>query len=142
MLISAILTLGIVVLVCVMSSKLPEQIPTHYNFLGEVDGWGHKSTIWWIVGFQVLQFIVLGCLSRYPQYYNYPIKVTDENRERLYCSAANFVSYLALALSIFLAYIVAVLLQLVPISVGLVLLYLFFSMFVVPMYYIYRTVKH
>ncbi len=34
------------VYLAIIYGDLPEQIPIHYNLKGEVDGWGHKRTLW------------------------------------------------------------------------------------------------
>lgn len=138
---SAVITLVVVLATCVLYPFLPELVPTHYNVQGIVDGWGAKSTIWWVVAFQVVQVLLLGLLSRYPQYYNYPIQVTDENRERLYRLGVNLVSYLALSMSILMAYALAVLLQLVPLFTTLMYLYILLALFLLPIYYIYKAIK-
>ncbi|GHT18430.1 hypothetical protein FACS189429_4970 [Bacteroidia bacterium] len=37
--------------------KLPETIPVHYNGVGEIDGWGSKSTIWLLPVISTLSYI-------------------------------------------------------------------------------------
>ena len=66
-------------------SDLPAKIPTHFNASGEVDGWGSRAMIWLlpVIGFFTSFFVLV-----VPQYtkdlINYPVKLTDENRERQY----------------------------------------------------------
>lgn len=69
--------------------ELPEgaSVPKHYNFRGEVDSWG---SIRWLYLPPILSFvlyIVLSVLERMPKILNYPVKVTENNREMLYMMA-------------------------------------------------------
>ncbi len=65
-------------------SKLPEIIPTHFNALGEPDGFSKKDTIWVlpVIGF----FMYFGMLitNKFPHVFNYPTVITEENAERQY----------------------------------------------------------
>lgn len=40
---AVIITAAVWVFAVVVYPRLPEQVPTHWNIRGEVDGWGHKS---------------------------------------------------------------------------------------------------
>lgn len=65
-------------------SSLPDEVPIHFNFRGEIDGWGPRPMVW------VLPVLLLGSerllawVGRHPEWGNYPVRVTVENRERLH----------------------------------------------------------
>ncbi|SUB77656.1 DUF1648 domain-containing protein [Porphyromonas macacae] len=86
--------------------KIPSLIPIHYGFNGEIDCWGSKDTLWYFVIGNIIINIFLGILTKYPQIYNYPFKVTDKNREKVYASASLFVAVLRLIVSLVVACVV------------------------------------
>ncbi|MBO0321765.1 DUF1648 domain-containing protein [Muricauda sp. CAU 1633] len=70
-------------------ADLPETIPTHFNFLGRVDGYGHKSALWAIPMLSAGLYLALGLVATKlkPWLMNYPVKVTEENAPKLYSLA-------------------------------------------------------
>lgn len=68
-------------------SQMPDTIPTHFNLKGEPDNYGKKSTIFLLCGVAVGLFGLFTFILR-SQYdfgkYNYPIKVTPENKAKVY----------------------------------------------------------
>lgn len=63
-------------------SKLPDSIPSHYNAAGEPDGWSGKGTLLLLPFISLAMYIGLTFLIRFPHLYNFPWKITEENRER------------------------------------------------------------
>jgi len=63
-------------------SKLPDSIPSHYNATGEPVSWSGKGTLLLLPFISLVLYIGLTVLSRIPHLYNFPWKITDENRER------------------------------------------------------------
>ena len=78
---------------------LPDTIPTHFNFQGQVDGYGHKSALWAIPMLSAGLYLALGLIATKlkPWLMNYPVKVTEENAPKLYPSSNLCHSYLRLA---------------------------------------------
>ncbi len=64
--------------------QLPEQIPTHYNFAGEVDGYGGKGSLIIMMVLSWIVFFTLTISIRFPEKWNMPVEVTEENRARLF----------------------------------------------------------
>lgn len=60
-------------------SKLPDTIPTHFNFKGEVDDFGNKYTLLILPVISTFMVIGLTRLSRFPHLLNYLVKITNEN---------------------------------------------------------------
>lgn len=60
-------------------SDLPEQIPTHFNIQGKVDGTGSKSSIFILPVIALLMAVGLIFLTKFPHKFNYPGKITAEN---------------------------------------------------------------
>jgi len=65
-------------------SSLPEQIPTHFNAAGAADSYGSKGTLIMLSVLMLLMFALLAGIECFPQAWNMPVKVTEENKERLY----------------------------------------------------------
>ncbi len=138
---SGVIILVVLALAIWTYPSLPEKIPTHYNFLGEIDGWGEKSVVWWILAIEVSSFVLVSLLSFFPQIHNYPVKVTDENRETLYRNSSLFASQLTLSMTVTFAYGLLVMLQIVPICMYLFLPYLILAFGVLPVYNIWKMIK-
>ena len=75
-------------------SQLPDQIPIHFNIKGEADGFGPKSVIWILVVLGVGMFAMLNAILKIPHLYNYPVKVTDQNAQKLYRITQHYMIWL------------------------------------------------
>ena len=76
--------LGSTLFVIIMWSQIPDQIPTHYNFAGEADGYGGKGSLIFMIVLAWFMFILITVLMRFPNTWNMPVKFTAENKTRLY----------------------------------------------------------
>ena len=76
--------LGSTLFVIIMWSQIPDQIPTHYNFSGEADGYGGKGSLIFMMVLAWFMFILITVMIRFPNTWNMPVKVTAENKARLY----------------------------------------------------------
>ncbi|WP_435623222.1 DUF1648 domain-containing protein [Flagellimonas sp.] len=67
-------------------ANLPETIPIHFNIRGEADGFGSKSTIWFILIISFLMYALLAFLVQRvkPWNFNYPTTVTENNAPKIY----------------------------------------------------------
>lgn len=63
-------------------SDIPEQVPTHFNFLGEPDSWGSKLSIFLLPIIGLVLYVGFIILGKFPQIFAYPVKITPENRDR------------------------------------------------------------
>lgn len=71
-------------------AKLPEIVPTHFNFKGEADHYGEKETLFLFPAISLVLTISLLLLSRIPHVYNYPVKITESNAGKLYRQGTRF----------------------------------------------------
>ncbi len=85
---------------------LPDTIPTHYNAIGEVDGFGSKPTLLILPVLATVLFAGLLLLSRKPRLYNYPVSVTPENARKLYKTGSRAIRYIALFIPIIFGIII------------------------------------
>lgn len=94
-----LLLLGTTVWLGLQWNAIPEQVPVHYNALGEIDNWGEKVVL------LILPWILYGVfllIGAFPQTWNIPISVTEANRERVYSITSHFVSTLKMEIVAFL----------------------------------------
>ena len=65
-------------------SKIPEKIPMHYDFSGNIDRWGTKAEIIIlpIIAWSMYAFITT--IEKFPQVWNTGVTVTEENKEQVY----------------------------------------------------------
>ena len=61
------------------------EFPTHFNLLtGVPDNWGGKVEMLVLMGVAVAVYVLLVLCCRYPNLMNYPARITEENKEKLY----------------------------------------------------------
>lgn len=83
-LLSLLIMMSSFIYIIVMYNRLPETIPTHYNFAGEADQWGSKRTIFIFPVLMLFMFLLFYFLAKVPHIHNFPFKVTEENAGRVY----------------------------------------------------------
>lgn len=96
---------GIILYVGFKWTSIPQVIPIHFGINGQPDGYGGKGNI------LVLLFVcagVYGLISfcqRFPQTWNIPVKITEQNREKVYSIVKTVIIALKLEVTVILAYI-------------------------------------
>jgi uncharacterized membrane protein len=90
--VSLLCLVGVVVYLILAWSRIPDQIPAHYNAVGEVNRWGSKSALIVppIISWVLYGFITL--VERYPQVWNTGVTVTEQNRTRVYRILKNLIA--------------------------------------------------
>lgn len=63
---------------------LPETVPTHFDFQGEADDFGSRSSVLWLAGVMTVMGVLIGWLSTKPHVLNYPGDITEANAQRIY----------------------------------------------------------
>jgi uncharacterized membrane protein len=87
-------------------SKLPDQIPSHFDAAGQADDFSHKKSIFVLPIISTVLYAGMTILNRYPHIFNYPTIVTAENARRLYTSATRLVRVLKLVVVVIFSGIV------------------------------------
>ncbi|MGC6479423.1 MAG: DUF1648 domain-containing protein [Flavobacteriaceae bacterium] len=54
--------------------NIPEMIPTHINFRGEVDGYGNKIQLWIISIVNLFLILIIYLVAKFPKYWNIPFE--------------------------------------------------------------------
>lgn len=79
--------------------RLPDTIPMHFDLAGRPDGWGNRKTVLLLPGISVFMYLMLTGVQRIPsRWYNYPVRITEENRERQHRLALGLIVSLKAAL--------------------------------------------
>ena len=84
--------------------NIPDMIPGHYNIVGEIDKYSSKNSIWILLVVQILLFTMMSVLERFPNIWNTGVKITEENRERVYTNLRNMQTYLKMMIMIYFSY--------------------------------------
>ncbi len=92
-------------------SHLPDRIPTHFDAAGNANGWGSPATLLLLPILAVGLYLLITVVSMFPASFNYPVRVTAENRERLQGLTLNMVTWLKTELACLFAAIQWAILQ-------------------------------
>jgi uncharacterized membrane protein len=85
---------ALVAIPAVNYASLPDTIPTHFNAAGQPDGYGGRDTLWILPATGLFLYILMTIIERFPQIYNYPVEITEENAERQYRNAVRLIRVL------------------------------------------------
>ena len=79
-----LMILGYVMYLVATWGNLPERVPIHFNAHGIPDRYGKKGSLLLepILGLLILALLMF--CQRFPQWWNYPVEVTEENREHIF----------------------------------------------------------
>jgi uncharacterized membrane protein len=86
-------------------NDLPEKVPTHFNAVGRVDGWGGKGSIWILPITGLLLFVMMSILEKFSHIFNYPVMITEENAPKLYLEARRLLVILNFEITLFFLFI-------------------------------------
>jgi len=78
--------------------RLPDRIPTHFDLAGNPNAWGSPSALLLLPGLAFVIYLAITLVSRFPSAFNFPVRVTPENRPRLEALALSMVTWLKMEL--------------------------------------------
>lgn len=84
---------------------LPDTIPVHYGFSGNVDAYGSKRMMLTLPTIATILFLGISLLNQFPHIFNYPVKINSENAERQYRAATRLLRYLKLLIPVIFGFI-------------------------------------
>jgi uncharacterized membrane protein len=96
---------ALIAIAAVYYPRLPDSIPTHYNFSGEPDAWGAKTGLLVTPLIGAVLYAALTVLSRFPHKFNYPWAITESNARRQYILSRRMLSAVKLVLVFSFSYI-------------------------------------
>ena len=80
--------------------SLPERIPTHYDFAGNVTGWGSRWMLVIMPAIGLLVDIAMAVSLRFPQSWNTGVKITVRNRTRVVRIVRDLIADLRLTIAL------------------------------------------
>jgi uncharacterized membrane protein len=126
-------------------NSLPDIIPIHYNAFGTADNFGKK---WMILSLPIVStvlFIGLTLLNYFPESFNYPTKINEDNALIQYTYATRLIRYLKLVI-VFIFGILLYRTTRYPLNqndgLGIWFLPLFLGLIFIPLiFYVLKSVK-
>ena len=95
---------GMVLFLCVNWSNIPDEIPAHYDWTGNIDRWGSKVEIVIVPVMTWFLYLMMTGFEQIPDIWNTGVKVTEENKERVYRTLKYMVKTLKLIVVIAFTY--------------------------------------
>ena len=80
------------------ANPLPERVATHFDATGNANAWGSPGGLIILPGIAVALYLIMTLVAQFPSAFNYPVRVTAENRERLQALALDMISWIKLEL--------------------------------------------
>jgi len=87
------------------ADRLPDRIPTHFDIAGQPNAWGSPTSLLLIPALASLIYLAISVVSRYPEAFNYPVRVTLGNRGALQQLALEMIAWLKMELACLFAWI-------------------------------------
>ena len=76
---TVMLTVLAIVYTILEYSSLPEEIPLHFNASGDIDGYGNKNTLWYVIGILTATTIGLFFMAKATSIHNIQLKTKTAN---------------------------------------------------------------
>ena len=97
--------IGTAIFLMISWSAIPNEIPGHYNIVGEIDKITNKNYL--IVLFAVGwgMFILISTVEKFPQIWNTGVQVTEKNKEKVYRILKNMLGTIKLLISVVFSYL-------------------------------------
>ena len=64
--------------------SIPDKIPAHYDWEGNIDRWGNKSDLIFLPMMSWFLYLLITGLQQVPLVWNTGVKITEKNEERVY----------------------------------------------------------
>ena len=105
-----IVTLGLLITCLTYASinysTLPLNIPTHFGFNGQPDGFGDKNNLLFLMGVSIFIYLLVLLCNKYPALINYPFEFTPQNEKLHFKNAFLMIRILKLALVVMFSEII------------------------------------
>jgi uncharacterized membrane protein len=88
------LQISITILALFGSERLPERIPIHFDAAGHPNGWGSPTMLLVLPAAAITIYLLFTVVTSFPSAFNYPVRVTAQNRLRLQALALDMIAWL------------------------------------------------
>jgi len=86
--------IGSVLLLVTVWSHLPDQVPAHFNFKGEVDRYGSKYELIILPVIGLFTMLLLLTFEKHPEMHNYPKRFNESNAAQFYLHSRKMLNQL------------------------------------------------
>lgn len=100
-----IILVSTILFLTVTWSKIPDKVPMHYDSVGNIDRWGSKLEILILPVITWIMYGFMTIIEKFPQAWNTGVKVTEENKERVYCTLIHLISTIKFIIVCVFAYL-------------------------------------
>ena len=83
-----------ILLLSLFWTRLPDTIPSHFNWSGAPDDWSPKAMILIFPVIALIFYLGLTIALQFPQHFNYPWPITEQNASAQYRLACSLLSWL------------------------------------------------
>jgi uncharacterized membrane protein len=87
-------------------SEIPELITTHIDIKGQTDDQGGKNNLWIASSVNLGLLLIIGFLVQKPHLANFPVEITEKNKDIAYKNMQIFLSILSVIISCAFAYMI------------------------------------
>lgn len=101
-----IMLIGTPIYLLIGWSSIPDKLPMHYNFAGEIDRWGGKGEILFLVVMVWILYLMISLVEHFPSIWNTGVQVTSENRARVYRTLKYMVKTLKLVMTLIFTFLI------------------------------------
>jgi uncharacterized membrane protein len=92
--VALVLTWAATVYVIYGPHPLPDRIPVHFDAAGSSNGWGSPAMLWLLPIMATVIYLLMTVVARFPSAFNFPVRVTRQNRPRLEALALAMIAWL------------------------------------------------
>ena len=86
-------------------SSIGDTVPTHFGFDGQPDAWGDKSSLLFMPILTIVLYLLLSITELFPKIWNFPVELTEANRDKMIAISLDMVIVLKLMLVVIFAFI-------------------------------------
>ncbi len=84
-------------------APLPTKIPTHFDAAGNPNAWGSPANLIFFPAIAITIYLLFTVVTRFPAAFNYPVRVTPQNRARLETLALGMIAWLKVEIVVLFA---------------------------------------
>lgn len=84
--------IGSIMMLVIIWGKLPQEVPAHFNAVGEVDRWGSKWELIILPMIAAFLALMMQVFERYPEWHNYPERFNELNAAQFYLHSRKLIN--------------------------------------------------
>lgn len=111
-----IVLIGITIYLIIRWNSMPKLIPTHYDFAGNVDSYGSKGSVLMMPIMSWVLYILITVIEMFPALWNTGVKVTEENKFRVYAILRLMLDIIKFIIVVSFAYITICSVEFMPLG--------------------------